>query len=252
VIDMTAALEPSPLIASPTAAKEELLRSLSERIRRMEGSRTSRGHDDEPCAVPGWERWLGPSGWPRGGLVEWLVDGQGSGAASLALSACRAAWQSGPLVVIDSRREWYAPGTMACGVDVSRAVFLRPSQPPDVLWSLEQTLRTRGIGAVVCDVEHLSSQACRRLQLAAEIGGGLGLLLRPTRARRQPSFAEFRFLVQPQPSHESSADREARRWRIELLRARGQWVTGSMMVELSDEPDGLRVVSELASATPAA
>ena len=104
----------------------------------------------------------------------------------------------------------------------------------------------------MCDVDRLSPQACRRLQLAAEIGGGLGILLRPAQARGQPSFAEYRFLVQPLPPPNKSDATVSRRWRVELLRARKQFAERSVVVELSNGPDGMCVASELGSAAPAA
>lgn len=235
-------------------AARQIIAELSQRIRTIERT----GHHSAPQTdftlngLPGLERLLGEAGWPRGCLVEWLAEGRGAGATSLALWASRAAWRDNLLVMIDSRRELHAPAAMPFAVDLSRTVFIRPEQPLDALWSLEQTLRTRGIGAVVCNVDKLSSQACRRLQLAAEVGGGLGILLRPAHARRQPSFAEFRFLVQPLPPPNPSAVAVSRRWRVELLRARRQFAQRSIVVELSNDSDGLCVAAELASATPAA
>ena len=251
-------------------ATREIIAELSQRIRTIEraGQRCAPPADVTLNGLPGLERLLGEAGWPRGCLVEWLAEGRGAGSMSLALWASRAAWRDNLLVLIDSQRELHAPAVGRGGfdVDLNKTVFIRPEQPLDALWSLEQALRTRGIGAVVCDVEKLSSQACRRLQLAAEVGGGLGILLRPAHARRQPSFAEFRFLVQPLPppiqvaerlgyvaeSLRDSGSAVSRRWRVELLRARRQFAEKSIVVELSNDPNGLCVVAELASATPAA
>ena len=86
----------------------------------------------------------------------------------------------------------------------------------------------------------------------AEIGGGLGILMRPAQARGQPSFAEYRFLVQPLPPPIQCDAAVSRRWRVELVRARRQFAERSVIVELSNGPDGLRVVADLGSATPAA
>ena len=234
----------------------QVIAELSQRIRTIEraSQRSVSPTDFTLNGLPGLERLLGESGWPRGCLVEWLADGRGTGSASLALWASREAWRDHLLVMIDSRRELHSPAVRHGGfdVDLSKTVFIRPEHSPDALWSLEQALRTRGIGAVVCDVDRLSSQACRRLQLAAEIGGGLGILLRPAQARGQPSFAEYRFLVQPLPLPNRSDVAVSRRWRVELLRARRQFAERSVVVELSNGPDGLRVVAELGSATPAA
>ena len=238
-------------------AASHIIADLSQRIRTMErtGQRCATKSDLTANGLPGLERLLCEAGWPRGGLVEWLAEGRGTGSMCLALWASRAAWHDSLLVMIDSQRELYAPAAVPFAVDLSKTVFIRPERPPDALWSLEQVLRTRGVGAVVCDVEQLSPQACRRLQLAAETGGGLGILLRPAKARGQPSFAEYRFLVQPLPQPDARLTAVAgasRRWRVELLRGRKRFGGDSVIVELSDGPNGLSLAAELASATPAA
>ena len=233
---------------------QHVISELSQRIRMIERAshRCTPQSDITLNGLPGLERLLGEAGWPRGCLVEWLAEGRGTGSTGLALWASREAWRDNLLVMIDSRRELHAQAAVPFAVDLSRTVFIRPEHPPDALWCLEQVLRTRGVGAVVCDVDRLSSQACRRLQLAAEIGGGLGILLRPAQARGQPSFAEYRFLVQPLPSPNKLDAAGSRRWRVELVRARRQFAERSVIVELSNGSDGLRVVAELGSATPAA
>ena len=231
-----------------------IIAELSERIRAIERTclRSAPGTDFTPPGMSALGRLLNEPGWARGCLVEWLAEGRGSGSTGLALWASREAWRDNLLVMIDSRRELYPPAAMPFAVDLSKTVFIRPEHPLDALWSLEQALRTRGIGAVVCDVDRLSPQACRRLQLAAEIGGGLGILMRPAQARGQPSFAEYRLLVQPLPPPIQCDATVSRRWRVELLRARKQFAERSVVVELSNGPDGMCVASELGSAAPAA
>src|SRR6185295_7649767 len=56
----------------------------------------------------------------------------------------------------------------------------------------------------------------RRLQLAAECGNTLGLLVRPARLQREPTWADVRWLVEPLPGE------GAWRLRVELLRCRGR------------------------------
>jgi hypothetical protein len=58
----------------------------------------------------------------------------------------------------------------------------------------------------------LSDRPFRRLQLAAEAGGGLGFLVRPMACRAEPSWAAVRLGVSAQPSGELE-----RRWRVEAL-----------------------------------
>lgn len=61
----------------------------------------------------------------------------------------------------------------------------------------------------------------RRLQLAAETGGGLGLLLRPDIADLAPSAAMTRWRIGPLPAAQAEAGLDDPGWQLELLRARG-------------------------------
>ena len=57
--------------------------------------------------------------------------------------------------------------------------MVRATRPADLLWAMEEGLRTPGIGAVLGEIRQLDLTASRRLQLAAESGGGVGLVLSP-------------------------------------------------------------------------
>jgi len=244
-------------------SRKELLRSLSQQIRQLERSRCRSHRESEAVTQDGVASLLpllGTRTPPSGCLIEWLAEGSGAGVATLAWLMIRSLKRAGVFVVIDSRRELYAPGLVPLGVDLRRVVVLQPETPADALWALEQSLRTRGVGGVLCEIERLSASQFRRLQLAAETGETWGMLLRPAHVRRQPAWAETRLLVTPQFRRSDIPGRpdgpgspsSGRRWRVEVLRAKGQFSGGVTQVELSDEPDRLRLVSELASATPAA
>lgn len=59
-----------------------------------------------------------------------------------------------------------------------RLILLRPTGETDLLWSVEETLRSRAVALVVAEPQQpLSLTAGRRLQLAAEAGGTTGLML---------------------------------------------------------------------------
>ena len=124
-----------------------IIAELSERIRAIERNRhrSAPETDFTPPGMSALGRLLNEPGWPRGCLVEWLAEGRGSGSTGLALWASREAWRDNLLVMIDSRRELHAPAAMPFAVDLSKTVFIRPEQPLDALWSLEQALRTRGM-----------------------------------------------------------------------------------------------------------
>jgi protein ImuA len=179
----------------------------------------------------------------RGTLIEWLAPGEGSGAAWLALAAARAACrEDGPLLVIDGQRTFYPPAAVAAGFDPDRLFVVRTAQARDEGWALDQALRSSGVGAVFCISSRLSPHTMRRLRLAAESSGGLGLLVRPAAVRDEPCWAEARLLVQP------LTGRNGRRLQITLLRARGTNSGGSVELEIDDETGTLHLATELAPA----
>jgi protein ImuA len=113
----------------------------------------------------------------------------------------------------------------------------------DDAWALDQALRCPGVAAVLAWPEKLDGRTFRRLQLAVEEGGCLGLLIRPESARHEPSWAEVRLWVEPLPS-ESPAGR--RRLRIHVLRCRGGTGGRSVDLEIDDETRTVHLVAELA------
>jgi hypothetical protein len=197
---------------------------------------------------------------------------------SVAVLASQPAVGDGLWVFVDHLHQYHAPGLAALSLDLQRVVFVRPQRQTDVLWAAEQALRTRGVGAVVCEFDRLSTAAFRRLQLAAETGGTLGILLRPERVRHQPSWAEHRLLVSPLesvsavnqgtefvanmarecslrdtlPPRQPPARLGPRRMQVELLWSRKKFAdTKSVIVELDDADDRVYLASRLAPATTA-
>jgi hypothetical protein len=160
----------------------------------------------------------------RGSVVEWLGTGPGCGATILALAtACQAQRGGGAVVVIDRDHGFYPPAAAAWGLDLAGLILVHPQSEADERWALDQALRCEHAAAVVAWPRRLDGRTFRRLQLAAESSGAMGLLVRPATARREPSWSHVRWLVTPQPSGGPPADE---RWRlaVRLLRVRGSAV----------------------------
>lgn len=170
---------------------------------------------------PALDALLPEHGFSRGSLIEWLSEEPGSGVGSLALTTAREASQEGGAIVILDPKGWfYPPAAAAWGVDLQRLIWLRPRDEASALWALDQALRCRAVAAVWAALPRLESRWFRRFQLAVESSGNLGLFLRPAQVRGQPSWAEIQLGVQSRPS------RSGRRWRVELIRCRGQGRSG--------------------------
>ena len=183
---------------------------------------------------PALDRALPEKGFRPGTLVEWLFRGEGDGTATLAFRAAAGACGGGcrgggAVVVLDRTGEFYPLAAVAQGIEPARLIVVHPGNKADHTWALDQALRCPAVAAVVAWPESLDGKldgrTFRRLQLAAEQGGGLGLLIRPESVRRQPSWADVRLLVEPLPSRSPYGRRapctHGRRMRVVLLRCRG-------------------------------
>ena len=176
-------------------------------------------------------------GLTRGSLSEWIAAEDGCGAIELALRVAARAQSHGPLIVVDGSRaeargQLYAPAMAAIGVCLGATILVRPESQSDELWAIEQSLRCRGVGAVLCRIDRLKTQQFRRLQLAAEAGTAIGLLLRSNAARRQSSWADLRLLISPRPS---PPDSFCRRVEVRCLYAKGRLADQTVELDICDE-----------------
>ncbi len=214
---------PLPSGDSPRA---QLLDSLRRRMERLDGVRRP---DEEVLSTgcPLLDRLLPRGGLWRGTLVEWLAEHPGSGAGMLALLAARQCSEGRALVVMDRARRFYPPSVAPWGIDLENLLVLRPRTESEELWALEQVLRSPSVGAVWAPLARIDVREFRRLQLAAESGGTVGMLLRPAGVRGEPSWAETQFLVRPRASPAG--------WRlyVEVTRSRGGTSGRSVELEIN-------------------
>jgi protein ImuA len=92
----------------------------------------------------------------------------------------------------------YGLGLDRLGVSMNRLLILRVAHPRDALWAFEEALKCPALAAVLAELPEVGAAAdltaTRRLSLAAQAGGGLGLLLRH-RPCPLPSAAMTRWQV---------------------------------------------------------
>jgi protein ImuA len=225
-------------------ATPDVLRDLAARIREIEAAAGSPTRTAFAVPLPLLDTLLNQATLRAGSLVELLAVAEGAGAWTLALVwASRACAERKALVLVDARGWFYPPGAAALGIDLEHVILVRPTSRPDGQAALDQALRCAAVGAVVGWCDRLIAAEAQRLKLAAEAGGGLGLILRPFGAARGPSFADLRLRVEPLLSTEV-----ARRVRIEVVRWRGGKEGQSLVAEIDDETGHVRLPAGLAPA----
>jgi protein ImuA len=202
------------------------------------------------CGAAAVDRLLPGGGLRHGMLVEWLAATSGAvggGAATLGLLGAREACrEGGALVVIDRRQTFYPPAAAAWGIDLDRMIVVHPQNARDELWAAVQALRSPVVAAMWAAIDQLDSRAFRRLQLAAQAGRTLGMLIRPGSARDQPSWADMTLEVETRAkSRESRAGILAldsrpltldfyRRVQVRVLRCHNGRAGGSVVLEIDD------------------
>lgn len=179
-------------------------------------------------------------------------------AATLFMAGIAArAW--GPVLWVVRRRDLFAPGLYQAGLAPGRLIYAEAADDAELLALMEEGLRHRGLGAVVGEVKRAAMPNTRRLQLAAEGGKTIALLMK--RHAREggnplavPSAAMTRWRIgsapsAPLPVGEAGVGRA--RWQVELVRQRGG-DSAEWMMEACDETGRLALPARLVDRTTGA
>ena len=102
---------------------------------------------------------------------------------------------SSAIVFVDTAGDFYPPAALGYGIALDRLIVIRPARQADAFWATDQALRCPAVSVVVASLSLSDSRLSRRLQLAAESSGSIGVILRPAN-QRGPSFAAIQILVE--------------------------------------------------------
>jgi protein ImuA len=162
---------------------------------------------------------------------------------SVALVLAKAAQSRGGRIVwSDPHCELFLPALLAAGIDLKHLILLRCLDRSDELSALAECLQNRGVSATIATLSKLSLVEARRLQLAAERGGGIGIFLRPYSAAINSHYAAAtRWLVQPQ-----AGDDKTQRWSVELLHGHGGRIGQIVLLEADRDTRALRTSKPMA------
>ena len=211
-----------------TAARDRVISDLKHRIALLEGNAAKRsgclafGIPEIDAALPG-------GGLAHGAIHEFAGGGAGTvdGAAAALCVAGIAARTRGQVLWCLTRPDLFFPALMQAGLHPDRVIFAEADREQDVLESMEEGLSYGGLGAVVGEIVRLPMVASRRLQLAAEKTGTMGLVVRRWRRQveasdfGQPTASTTRWRVSVLPSEELPVPGVGRpRWLLELMRVK--------------------------------
>lgn len=223
---------------------------------RRQIARLERPREEDAGAVPlgaaALDAALPWGGLPRGGLHD-VLGAEGDAAADgFAWAVAARLAGAGGLVLYASVRHRqpaggmaYAPGLLRFGIDPGRLILAVAARPVDLLWTMEESLRSGALAVVIGAGVAAGATASRRLQLAAEDGGTAALLLPAAEMPSPSSLTRWRVAAAP------SADGPYRpRWQVALERCRGG-ASAHWLVDWDDETHRFTVVPPLADRRPA-
>ncbi|HEU5297614.1 MAG TPA: translesion DNA synthesis-associated protein ImuA [Burkholderiaceae bacterium] len=155
-------------------------------------------------------------GWPHRLLTELLLPHPGLGEMRLLVPALARIAGAGvadggrTVMLFDPPAALCGPALVQLGIDAQQLLVVHGREGPhataglrrllpsaDLLWALEQALKSGHVGAVLAWLpQRLKADALRRLQLAAQAHDGPAFLFREVDARIKPSAAPLRLLLQ--------------------------------------------------------
>lgn len=207
---------------------EPAIESLRAQIEKIEG-RGRRARTVLPFGIAEMDSRLPGGGLAQGALHEIAGGGNGAidGAAAALFAAGIAARTKGKVLWCITKPDLFAPAQAQAGLAPDRVIYVEAGDDKSVLACMEEGLRHGGLGAVVAEVARLSMTTSRRLQLAAEGTGSIGIALRRWRRQTeaadfgQPTAATTRWRISVLPSTPLPVPGVGRhRWLVELIRAR--------------------------------
>jgi protein ImuA len=186
-------------------------------LARASGKTVDTGYPALSVELPG-------GGWPRGALVELLIQQPGIGEVRLLAPALAAT--SRPIVLLQPPHDPSVQGLAYAGLQAERLLLLRPKVTADALWTAEQVLKAGSCAALLFWQQHIRVDSLRRLHLAAKASESLFFVIRPLSAAQDPSPAELRMTVLP------AAEGVA----VDIIKRKGPSIAGKLLIELKPSP----------------
>lgn len=252
-------------MSCPATSRSAIIAELRESLKKVESDGLRR-RPVLPFGIAPIDERLAPGGLRLDSLHEIAAASPApsdDAAATLFMAGIAArAW--GPVLWVVRRRDLFAPGLYQAGLAPGRLIYAEAADDAELLALMEEGLRHRGLGAVIGEVKRAAMPNTRRLQLAAEGGKTIALLMkRHARALNDkgggnplavPSAAMTRWRIAsapsaPLPVGEAGVGRA--RWQVELVRQRGG-DSAEWMMEACDETGRLALPARLVDRTTGA
>lgn len=218
-----------------SSSKHAVISLLKKQILHLEGFRTVRSVTENNIGLGPIEAAFPNRQFPTGAIHEFLIEIPEHAAASggfIAAILKGLKQDQGICLWVGMCRKIFPPALKAFGIQPDRLLFIDVKSEKEILWVAEETLKVKGIAAVVAEVDELSFVQSRRLQLAVEQSRVTGFILRRHPVKLNATACVARWKVTPIPGEleDKMPGVGFPRWKVELLKVRngnpGIWEIG--------------------------
>lgn len=219
-------------LPAQTQTKAEIIASLRAEMLKIEGFKVGTTSATMKFGIADLDERFPAGCMPMGTTHEFTSDAPENTAATVSFIASVLAkinQPNGTVLWVSKSKTLYAPGLLPFGLNPDRIVFIRVSRDKEALWAIEESLRAKGLMAVVGEIGDADFVATQRLQHAVEKSGTTGFLLRINPKQDQSSVCVTRWRIKPISSEEENGlpGVGIPRWNVSLEKVRhgqpGQW-----------------------------
>jgi protein ImuA len=213
-------------------AKANIIAQLKKDILPLQGFKTSLNTlalDGIPAAI---KNAFPNAAFPLGAVHELIADSlEDAAATSGFISAILASIMknAGSCIWINRSQSVVPPALKSFGISPDNIIFIYLKKEKEILWAMEEALKCTGLSAVIGEVQDLSFNASRRLQLAIEQSQVTGFIVRrnPRSLNTTASLARWKITSLPGELPAGMPGVGFPRWNVELLKVRngkpGSW-----------------------------
>ena len=128
----------------------------------------------------------------------------------------------GASVWISYSKNVFPPALQSFGIAPDKIIFIQLKKEKEILWAMEEALKSTGVSAVIGEMRELSFTSSRRLQLAVEQSHVTGFIFRRNPRNLNTTACITRWKITPSPSEltDNMPGVGFPRWNVELLKIR--------------------------------
>ncbi|WP_439559028.1 ImuA family protein [Dyadobacter sp.] len=186
------------------AEKKALLERLRSEMMSLQGvSVPDAGRRVEHIGLGSIENAFPHDVFPRVGMHEFTSYAPEEASATsgfIAAISGRLMKQDGICAWVSTKRTIYPLALSQFGVAPDRVIFIDLKKEKDLLWTIEEALKCKGLSCVIGEIKDLNLTESRRLQLAVEDSRVTGFLHRVSPRTKNAISSLCRWRIKPMPS----------------------------------------------------